>query len=348
MVKVVRPDRLGDEHVRAARAHRGRAAHDARAPAPGARLRGRHRAAPGRGARDAARRHPRRAHRRPPARRRGHRPARPAAGLGARLPAPARLGAPGREAGQRRRAGGSCGPHRPGPGHPPGPDRAGHGHRRVRRARAGRRRHGRRRPPTSGGWPRRWSSASPARPRAASPTWPGCPASLRPLLADCLRPDPAARPSLGRARATGSTSSWPSRRAGSGWPRWPLRSSRMTTAATAISSATPMRKVLTIPMIAAGVGLASGRRAGRRSRRSRATTRLPITHANGATRPHTTTRDDARGPAPASPAGGPARRSRRRRAVLVRRIVAVRRLAGWRRLRHGDILPPPDALECAS
>ena len=92
VVKVVRPDRLGDQHVRDGGAHRGRAAHHARAPAPGPRLRVRHRAAPGPGARDAARRHPRGAHRRPPARRRGHRAARPPAGLRARLPAPARAG----------------------------------------------------------------------------------------------------------------------------------------------------------------------------------------------------------------------------------------------------------------
>src|SRR3954462_11557154 len=118
--------------------HRGSPAHDALAPAPGARLRAGHRAGAGPGPRDAARSDGVGARRRPPARGRRHDPARPAARVSARLPAPAGLGAPGRQAGQRRRAGGPRRPHRPGAGHPPGPDRAWPGHRRVRRPRAGR------------------------------------------------------------------------------------------------------------------------------------------------------------------------------------------------------------------
>ena len=164
------------------------------------------------------------------------------------------------------------------------------------------------------------------------------PASLRPLLAACLQPDPASgRPSNSSAAA---------RRAG-----W--RSRRADSAARVVAFAISTTMRASTPMTRAGAQQQGVDHAadpphlglGASAELSVARVDLPhhpVAHHPRERRdePHTTTEDaedehhDRLRVIRRGEAVG-------RGAVRVRRVVAVRRLAGRRRLRHGDILPPP-------
>ncbi len=163
-----------------------------------------------------------------------------------------------------------------------------------------------------------------------SPDLSRVPAPLRPLLADCLQPDPARRPSLGRGaraarRPAGGARTLPPAVLVAAIPG--CGDEQDDDGGSAINSAAPKSKVPTMPMIRPALArerpptwplLAS----------ISVITRLPITQANGESSWQSDHRDDARGSAPCRLRVVRRAEAVGRGAVLVRRVVAVRRLAG--------------------
>ena len=216
-----------------------------------------------------------------------------------------------------------------GAGHPARPDRARHGHRRVRRARAGRRRHRRAGHRRVGAGRDAVRVRDRAARRAARPTCPGCRRRYGRCSPTACRPTRSARPALGRGARPARRRSWPRRLP----PAWPARhagtaaTATMTTT-TAITSASPRRTVPMIPQIRPTLACAAAAEL--------TAAGVDLARPRGCPSPTRTARSARRPPARAIPristviawgwSGGRTRRAAV--AVLVRRVAAVRRLAG--------------------